>query len=200
MNNISKESYTLANWTGIAVRAYTGAEEIDMRIRRRENIIVPAMPDDLWKHDDTVFKFIIKETQTWELWDDENFQFLDQRNIDGMNRMKDLLVESFMVRWEVDRVPLKPNPESPQVPNEYKEAIKQAPDTLANFYPKGVFPHNIGSNEGIVWFLKNYYEDFIQDNPERKYNVITCDENIYKRAMRVFLSLPSLYNCSIVFT
>ena len=92
-------------------------------------------------------------------------------------------------------MPLKPNPRSPRVPEKYKEAIRKAPDTLANFYPKGVFPYNIGTNEGVVHFLRQFFDDFILLNPEKKYYLITCDENIYKRAIRVhniYISIKSI--------
>lgn len=198
MNNISKESYSLANWTGIAVRAYTGAQIIDLRVRRDgEDKIVPALPDNPWDQIRSVTELIIRNTQL-PINGVEQFGHIAPISVQGMEHMKHLFEKSLMVQWEVDRVPLKPNPHSRNLPDQYKDAIRQAPDTLANFYPKGVFPHNIGSNEGIVWFLKRYYEDFIQNNAEPKYIVITCDENIYKRAIRVLLSLPFLRKLFVV--
>lgn len=179
MANIGKDNFKIANWTGVAVREYTGQQEIHMNcLTQDDGTIIPALPDNMFQHIAPVTKFIINHTEAVCVNDSipglENFPF-------------EKLEQSLLNSWGVHRLPLKPNLDNEHVPRKYKEAIEAAPDTLANFYPKGVFRHNIGSNEGCVAMLKEYFDEFVKNNYEKKYFVITCDENIYKRAMRVHI-------------
>ena len=184
--NIQKDGLQLANWTGIAVREYRGAD-IDMTVRRDDkNCIVPALPNDLFKHIPGVINFVKNLSQhILQLHGERKHPF---ENLTGMSNFPFLFDTSFMVKWGVDRVPLKPNPRSPRLPPEYKKAIEESPDTLTNFYPKAILPTNIGSNVGIVKILKDFYTDVVKRQKKQqveRYYIITCDENIYKRAMRV---------------
>jgi len=178
MSNIDKDSFKMANWTGVAVREYTGDIDIQLNLVTDEHgCFVPALPSRIFDYVPSVKKFILDKTEEGNsglIRGLENFPF---QNLEC----------SLLQTWGVNRLRLKPNLDNPNLPLQYKEAIKAAPDTLANFYPKGVFPHNIGSNEGFIAMLKNYFEQFVTGNGDQKYFIITCDENIYKRAMRVLI-------------
>lgn len=188
MHNINKDNFVMANWTGIAVREYTGPE-LDMTIRRKEGICIPAQADDIFKHIPAVKNLILQNTEV------SNSNFTEKRRIiAGMVNFPFLYDSSLLHVWGVDRLPLKPQAGNVNIPPKYNDAIIQAPDTLANFYPKGVFPHNIGSNEGFIAMLKKYFDEFIKENQTEKYHVITVDENIYKRAMRV-----NFFFCTSIF-
>ena len=198
--NIKKDGLQLANWTGIAVREYTGPY-VDMTVRRNEEKeIIPALPDDLFQHIPAVIKFIQEQSQ-YEF--DTSIRDHPLATQTGMCHFPYLFDTSRMVNWGVDRVPLKPNPKSPALPMEYKIAIEQSPDTLTNFYPKAMISSNIGSNVGIVKILKDFFMEIVQRQKYQhleKYYIISCDENIYKRAMRVLITLFYMRNCILFYS
>lgn len=195
MANYNRDSLSLASWTGVGVRHYTGPW-IDMEIKHDDDGPIPAMPADPFIYESDVQNFItmISEDSTdYKQMSaiDRNSYYLPQGRVEqwerpaGMARFPLRFDKSFLKKWRADRVPLKPNVLNINVPEKYKAAIQQAPDTLANFYPKGVRPFSIGSHDGLIKLLKEYVEEKIIHGKRDKYLVLTCDENIYNRAVRV---------------
>lgn len=185
--SLSRAQFKNINWTGVAVRQYMGDEIIDDALVRNANgEIFPAMPDNFLTEEnvEAIYKFLINETQPHPA----EIIVENQQRIEGMLQFKSLYPSSMLKHWQPDRVPLKPNVNNANVPEKYKAAIRKSPDTLANFYPKAIVNENPASQEGLINLIKDYFNTKVTSNntqfPQRYLN-LTCDENLYKRAMRV---------------
>lgn len=185
--SLDRAQHANINWTGVAVRQYMGQDFIDdSLVHDADGAIVPVMPDDLLAPDNVqaIFQFIVEHTQLTAT----QAHALNRFPIEGMRTFKPLYATSLLKTWEPDRVPLKPNINNPNVPEEFKDAIRRSPDTLANFYPKAIVNENPASQEGLINLLKEYFTKNVTSAgrglPQRYFN-LTCDENLYKRLMRV---------------
>jgi len=179
--SLDRAQHANINWTGVAVRQYMGSALIDDCLIRDENgAIVAAMPDDPLAPNNVaeVLRFLVVNTQLTP----EEARNLNLSPIEGMRTFKSLYSTSLLKSWQPDRVPLKPNINNDSVPEEFKEAIRRSPDTLANFYPKAIVNENPASQEGLINLLKDYFNKNVASSernlPERYLN-LTCDENLY---------------------
>ena len=175
---MSRDQLKLCMWTGIAVRPYKGAVEVSMKVKRRNNEVVPAMPKlaDLWTDMDAITDVIILATAS------------EIPNSTSQQIPAEMLDTSLYVQWGADRVPLKPNKNV--VPLKYKAAVESSPDTLENFHPKGLIEHNVGSNEGLARVIRHLYDEHkmwtVLGSPN--YVALNVDINIFYRTMKVLLA------------
>lgn len=184
--SLSRAQHANINWTGVAVRQYMGDYFIeDTLVRDQAGAVIPAMPDDIMTPENiaAILEFIVRNTQ---LTQDEALN--NNNSIEGMTTFKPLYPTSLLRTWKPDRVPLKPNVNDANIPNAYKDAVRKSPDTLSNFYPKSILNENPSSQAGLIRLLKDYFEKNVTSGntklPQKYFN-LTCDENLYKRAMRV---------------
>ena len=115
-----------ALWTGVAIRKYAGPVPVNMHCIHYEGYFVPAMPTNPWSK--------VKDVLT----------MLDMLCTTG-DDMSMLFEGSKMHAWGVSTIPI--TPATHNLPAEVMARLATTPTRLHNFYPKGLLPHNIGSNE-----------------------------------------------------
>ena len=76
-----------------------------------------------------------------------------------------LLSNSLMLQWDARTVPLQPVVE--KMHSSLRPAVLAGNDRMANFYPLGLSPENIGSNGGLSKIMRKLYID-------RKMNDLSC--------------------------
>ena len=125
-------------WTGVALREYTGPDPVSMDLLQDEKgYLVPAMPsiERLWAC----------ETELKNTW---------ARHIVNLDFMND----SFSVKWGLDCVPIKLNPESVTSPL-VRAAATGTHQNLDTLHPKELLKYNIGSNVGLARVLRLHYDN-----------------------------------------
>ena len=178
--SMTRDQLALCMWNGYAVRPYKGRVEVSMKVKRLNYQVVPAMPQlaDLWSRTDAIDDAIISSTAT------------DIANSASQEIPLDFLDNSLYAQWGADRVPLKPDKNV--VPEEYKAAIENSPDTLENFFPKGLIEHNVGSNVGLARVMRKIYDEkkmgSVLGSPT--YIALNVDLNIFYRLMKVLSCSP----------
>ena len=89
-----------------------------------------------------------------------------------------------MTQWDVARIPLKPDLD--KVPASLKAGFEACNDRMEDFFPKGLHPSNIGSNEGLAKVVRELYvERKMNDSSCKQYSAVTVDVNIFDRMMKV---------------
>ena len=112
----------------LSFHKYAGPVPVDMRCMHYEGYFVPAMPTNPWSK--------VKDVLT----------MLDVLCTTG-DDMSMLFEGSKMHAWGVSTIPI--TPATHNLPAEVMARLATTPTRLHNFYPKGLLPHNIGSNEGL---------------------------------------------------
>ena len=62
--------------------------------------------------------------------------------------------------------------------------LATTPTRLHNFYPKGLLPHNIGSNEGLAKVIRIQLQDMGLEPPQQVQRMLS-DINIFDRVIKV---------------
>ena len=156
-----------ALWTGVAVRKYAGSVPIDMRCVHSDGYFVPAMPLNPWSKMKDVLTMLDTLCST-------------------AGRMSMLFEGSKMNVWGVITIPITPSTHN--LPAEVLARLATTPARLHNFYPKGLLPHNIGSNEGLAKVMRIQMQDMgllPPGAPPTKYSVMLSDINIFDRVIKV---------------
>ena len=167
---IAKDVFGTCLWTGVTVNTYDGPV-VDIAVRRDEaGDIVPAMPENLFQHQDTV--------------------------VDGISHIydegKNYYDTSKVKKYDITNIPLKVDtirfPRKATVLNSAKNSAK-------NINPYKLLRHNIGSNLGLTTILREFQDDnkMSLHNTVLNYTTINTDENIFYRGLKVSERL--LYAC-----
>ena len=88
--------------------------------------------------------------------------------------------------WGVSTIPI--TPATHNLPAEVVTRLTTTPTRLHNFYPKGLLPHNIGSNEGLAKVIRIQMQDMGLEppgSPPTKYSAMLSDINIFDRVIKV---------------
>ena len=156
-----------ALWTGVAIRKYAGSVPVDMRCVHFGGYFVPAMPINPWSK--------VRDVLT----------MLDMLCTTGGN-MSMLFEGSKMHVWGVSTIPI--TPATHNLPAEVQTRLATTPTRLHNFYPKGLLPHNVGSNEGLAKVIRIQLQDMGLEPPgapPTKYSAMLSDINIFDRVIKV---------------
>ena len=100
--------------------------------------------------------------------------------------MSMLFEGSKMHAWGVSTIPI--TPATHNLPAEVMARLATTPTRLHNFYPKGLLPHNIGSNEGLAKVMRVLMQDMGLEPPgapPTKYTAMLSDINIFDRVIKV---------------
>ena len=100
--------------------------------------------------------------------------------------MSMLFEVSKMHVWGVNTIPI--TPATHNLPAEVQTRLATTPTRLHNFYPKGLLPHNIGSNEGLAKVIRIQMQDMGLEPPgapPTKYSAMLSDINIFDRVIKV---------------
>ena len=133
-----------ALWTGVAIRQYAGPLPVDMRCVYFGGYFVPAMPINPWSK--------VKDV----------IAMLETLCTTGGN-MSMLFEGSKMNAWGVNTIPI--TPATHNLPAEVQTRLATTPTRLHNFYPKGLLPHNLGSNEGLAKVIRIQMQDMGLEPP-----------------------------------
>ena len=156
-----------ALWTGVAIRKYAGPVPVNMRCMYFSGYFVPAMPINPWSK--------VKDVLT----------MLDMLCTTSGD-MSMLFEGSKMHNWGVSTIPITPSTHN--LPVEVQSRLATTPTRLHNFYPKGLLPHNIGSNEGLAKVMRIQMQDMGLEppgTPPTKYSAMLSDINIFDRVIKV---------------
>ena len=160
---IKRDIFASCLWTGVTVNEYTGPF-VDVSVRKdNAGEIIPAMPSDLFVHQD-VMLLAIQEIYN------EGREYYDK---------------SLVKRYDIVNVPLKVD--TKKFPD-LAATMNSVKNTTKHINPFKLIKHNIGSNLGLATILREYQEDkkmhlhgFVEN-----YSTINTDENIFYRGMKVF--------------
>ena len=136
-----------ALWTGVAIRKYAGPVPVNMRCMYFGGYFVPAMPINPWSK--------VKDVLT----------MLDMLCTTSGD-MSMLFEGSKMHNWGVSTIPITPSTHN--LPAEVQSRLATTPTRLHNFYPKGLLPHNIGSNEGLGKSCEYRCKTWASNHPGRR--------------------------------
>ena len=156
-----------ALWTGVAIRQYAGTLAVDMRCVYSSGYFVPAMPINPWAKMKDVLDMLDALCTT-------------------AGNMSMLFEGSKMHVWGVNTIPI--TPATHNLPAEVQTRLATTPTRLHNFYPKGLLPHNIGSNEGLAKVIRIQMQDMGLEPPgapPTKYSAMLSDINIFDRVIKV---------------
>ena len=165
-----------ALWTGVAIRQYAGSVPVDMSCVHFGGYFVPAMPTNPWSK--------VKDVLT----------MLDMLCTTGGN-MSMLFEGSKMHNWGVNTIPITPSTHN--LPAHVMTRLATTPTRLHNFYPKGLLPHNIGSNEGLAKVMRILMQDMGLEPPgapPTQYSAMLSDINIFDRVIKVIHTLQKTYH------
>ena len=171
---IGENSYVEGNWTGVALRQ--ARPDIDMSVSRINGQIIPAMPDNPLIFAEHAIQLILFGSVG-----------TNNSNVHDVQKIPNLYDSSLLVAWApINRVPLKPDPTNLNVPQQYRDAMAQSPDTLSNLHVVGIFPENIGSDEGLGSIIRQFYDaQCMADENCDRYFAMSADMNIHKRVLKV---------------
>ena len=169
--DIARAMLADALWTGVAIRQYAGSVPVDMRCVHFGGYFVPAMPTNPWMKVRDVLTMLDMLCTT-----------------DGNMAM--LFENSKMHFWGVNTIPI--TPATHNLPADVMTRLRTTPTRMHNFYPKGLLPHNIGSNEGLAKVMRILMQDMGLEPagaPATKYTAMLSDINIFDRVIKVTCSL-----------
>ena len=164
-----------ALWTGVAIRQYAGSSPVDVRCVHFGGYFVPTMPTNPWKKAPDVLTMLDMLCTT-----------------DGNMAM--LFEDSKMHFWGVNTIPI--TPATHNLPADVMTRLRTTPTRMHNFYPKGLLPHNIGSNEGLAKVMRILMQDMGLEPPgapPTKYTAMLSDINIFDRVIKVTCSFQKQY-------
>ena len=158
-------------WTGVAVKKYSGSKRVSMKMMYDDvGECIPAMPDDLFEWVPLL------------------------KSMFHVHRIKDdYHMTSMATKWEVNAVPLRPQP-SKILNDNWRRALHSDADKLTQMYPKQIIKINIGSNEGFGRIMRKHYEDRSQHiiGMCEVYSSMNVDENIFWKLILVTHTHQSL--------
>ena len=181
MGSMGADSMHKMLWTGVAIKRFphTPPETCDV-MRDASGFVIPAMASNPFVYIPELVDLLTTYTQTGTM---------DYIPVHGT---------SLMVRWNAHQVPLYPD--LTRVHPALRATIEKCNDNMADFYPQGLDPNNIGSNIGLSRVVRRFYT-------ERGMNLVTCpkytmftvDVNIYDRMLKVCICLshPLIIQCII---
>ena len=137
----------------------------DRVVRDEANVVVPAMPDDLFENRVNVLlglTHIAKEGRKY--YDTSHVKKFDVRNI------------------------------PPKVDSKRYPRMKHVDDKMHSselVFPEKLIELNVGTNRGLLTILRQeFFEKYKMDTDEcERYHTLNADENIYYRILKVFLRL-----------
>ena len=97
------------------------------------------------------------------------------------NRSWRYFAGSVVKRYNVNRIPLKPEVDSKEEP-ELATVLDESRDGLRNFYPLDVLPENIGSNRGLLFLLRDLFSKPLRTG---HFSFLSVDCNIFVRMLKV---------------
>ena len=147
-------------WTGVALFTHPNPN-INDKIRYSDNNVIPAMPDSIFTHRESVIdtiKYVIGN-------DHDYFQ------------------RSLVNKYQVNNIPLKVDVKRyPDMANK----MNHPANSFDNVYPSDMIDVNIGSNVGLVSIIRKIYNDHgMADGSCSRYITLNVDENIYYRILKV---------------
>lgn len=168
MPTFKKSTFTMYNWLGTAVRAYRGALVKNLKLEYRDNIELPAMPDQPFA---LIHEFTAELTDVWS----EGQVYYDQ---------------SLCVKFNVTQIPLKPVVEEKQHPRWFK-ALDNCVDGLRYLITEDIKDIPVGTNVDLLDYFKAIRAKSISPRNNKKYKLYNTDGNIYQRMNKVYIYLNS---------
>lgn len=172
LQGIAKQAFSTCLWTGEAVRPYVGDVKVDLD--SKSQVTVNVMPNDLFGTTDNMY-FDAVISAMYEK---------DGRVVDDKTLM--LMESSWCNRWNVCRVPLKPDPD---VLDDAKldVILSESRDGMINFRPTRIIDENIGSNRGLFTIIRSRFDAHhrrVADGTSRL-DILNSDPNIFYRTLKV---------------
>lgn len=135
---------------------------LDVKVKRENGRVVPAMPDNIVQHRQQVMA---------------GLQYVHAEGRRYLHR-------SLVHRFTVNTIPLKILDPS-DVPQQHSKTSH----SMSIVHPLKILDKNIGSNPGLVSILKeDIYDKFGMGNDDCKdYVNLNVDENIFWRILKVFI-------------
>ncbi len=147
-------------WTGVALFTHPDVT-IDDTIKYDEHQVIPAMPDNMFIHQDTV---------------SDTIQFMVEEGCE-------YFAKSLVYEYSVNNVPLKVDTKR------YPSMIGTMANIANSFdlvYPADLYDINIGSNIGLVSIIRKLYNEHGMGSGDcTRYLTLNVDENIYYRILKV---------------
>ena len=174
--NVDRGTFKAPLWTGKAVRKCRN--QISMDVIRCNQVVVPAMPDDILVERDTLMQMYRQGC------DDKGINMYDT---------------SLTTKYEVQNVPVKPHPDK-VVLEKHKRALTDRHDSLETFYPAGIINMNIGSNRGFLRIMRHHYKEKSQDSDQcDRYSAFCVEIDIFNKMLKVGhnMTVCSTYNMFI---
>ena len=160
---LSKDIFSTCLWTGSCMFPTSLPRGTDGVKKDRTGRVAPAMPKDLFTHQDDVIKTVT---------------YMGQHSRDYFNT-------SFVRKYAVNNIP--PKLDVRKFP-ELKENFNYSTYRVRDLKPKELIEENIGSNRGLLSILRKLYDEHKMDNDEcKRYITINADENIYYRILKVYI-------------
>ncbi len=163
MPSLAHGTYHSLMWMGCAVRVPRQpclVQNLDVEPE------YPGMPDDLWNQD-AVELVVTLMQKVWR------------------RARRCTMAASLCTKYEVNNIPLKPVVDE-AVDKPLHDLLASSPDGMSNFYPEGVVNVHIGSNDGLAKeFRRNHDEIGQEADGQKKYRLLVCDENIFRRGLKV---------------
>jgi hypothetical protein len=133
-----------------------------------------CMPADLFKGglDNLMFKKVVTMMQNVMTPDDDG-------NLH-------LMEKSWCFKWEINSVPLKPQPGDID-DDALNKILNESRDGMEFFRPQSILPVNVGSNVGLLQILRDRMNTYAQtvDDENPRLDIINSDPNIFARIIKV---------------
>lgn len=137
-------------------------EKVSDNIRVNEiGDIIPAMPDDLFLHQDRILSgLLFKHAEGRLLFD-----------------------KSLVNQYDIRSIPLKIDT---RIFQSMKRVVDDVKNKLEDIQPDNLLDENIGSNTGLLKILRDLYvRSGIEDDKCTRYMSLNVDENIFFRILKV---------------
>ena len=97
---------------------------------------------------------------------------------------RELYADSVLTKCAVQCVPVRL-----RVPQDHPlyADLEQTSHTVAHTFPLELLGYNIGSNAGLVTWLRDYFREWIEPARRTCYRSVVMDVNIYWRTMKVHI-------------
>jgi hypothetical protein len=167
MQGVESGAYKPMNWCGKAIHVWrptNPGSSVTLKIDSNADNVWSAMSEDLFEK---------KDMDTVRKW---------MKQVDDMG--SDLYDMSVCVKYDVRRVPLKPDSKKALVfgHKQLAKALNEHRDGMQDFFPMQIEDINIGSWTGLLTLLKNWSDDRQQED---HYSILNTDCNIFLRIMKV---------------
>ena len=163
-------------WTGFALKLFTQQPDLDMYLKRDAlGNIIPAMPDNPLPYKQSLVALYRKNEKAV-----------------GMKQLE----TSYVQRWAVNNVPLKPLVVN--VPAQYHAALAIT-ESIHNLYPEKLVDLNPGDNGDTMKVFKGMLDEKLAAQAAGEpatYTMINLDMDIYDKALKV---PKEVFRCCLAF-